>query len=63
MHRRTLIQAAAIAAPYTAMLAMGVLPRRSVASWPADAFRAEDTLPTPSACFSAHGRSRKVIKS
>ena len=53
MHRRTLIQAAAIAAPYTAMLAMGVLPRRSVASWPADAFRAEDLADAQRLLFGA----------
>ena len=41
MHRRTLIRAITTGAPYTAMLAMGFLPRRSMASWPADAFHAE----------------------
>ena len=41
MQRRTLIQAAAIAAPFSAILSAALLPGRLLAAWPTDAFGAE----------------------
>ena len=41
MKRRTLLQAAATAAPWSLMIGAGLTPRRLLAEWPADAFHAE----------------------
>jgi sulfur-oxidizing protein SoxY len=41
MHRRTLLQAAVTAGQLSLMLAAGLIPRRLLAEWPADAFQAE----------------------
>ena len=42
MQRRTLLQAAAMAAPVSIALSVGLIPRRLLAAWPADAFHAEN---------------------
>jgi sulfur-oxidizing protein SoxY len=41
MQRRTLIQAAAVAAPFSAIVGAGLLPGRLRAAWPTEAFNAE----------------------
>ena len=42
MQRRNLLQVAAMAAPVSIALSVGLIPRRLLAAWPADAFHAEN---------------------